>query len=54
MAKRDTIIQHLECTECKRRNYTLRRNRVHRQDKLELQKHCRFCGQHRLHKTVKG
>ncbi len=54
MAKKQIIVQHLECDGCGRKNYTYRRNRIHRQDKLELKKFCRFCRQHTAHKTVKG
>jgi len=54
MAKKDRIIQRLECTGCGRKNYTKRRNKTHKQDKLKLKKHCRFCRKHMVHKTVKG
>ncbi|MDA3793092.1 MAG: 50S ribosomal protein L33 [Elusimicrobia bacterium] len=54
MAQNDRIVQHLECQKCKRRNYTYRRNKMHKQDKLEIKKFCRFCRSHTVHKTVKG
>ncbi|MGM0441087.1 MAG: 50S ribosomal protein L33 [Elusimicrobiota bacterium] len=54
MAKHDRIVQHMECGECKRRNYTYRRNKKHKQDKPKLKKYCRFCRKHTVHKTVKG
>ncbi|MFW6135128.1 MAG: 50S ribosomal protein L33 [Elusimicrobiota bacterium] len=54
MAKKDVIVQHLQCSKCKRKNYTYRRNRLHKQDKLKIKKYCRFCDSHTVHKTVKG
>ena len=43
----------LECTECKRRNYTTSKNRRNVQGKLELKKFCRFDRKHTLHKETK-
>jgi large subunit ribosomal protein L33 len=45
-------IVHLQCTECKRRNYTAGRNKKKQTTKLQLRKYCRFCRQHTLHKEV--
>ena len=47
---RDNV--HLQCTECKRRNYTAGRNKKKQTTKLQLRKYCRFCRQHTLHKEV--
>ncbi len=45
-------IVHLQCTECKRRNYTATRNKKAQRNKLQLRKYCRFCRRHTLHKEV--
>ncbi len=47
---RETI--HLQCTECKRRNYTASRNKKRQTTKLRLNKYCRFCRKHTPHKEV--
>jgi len=43
----------LECTECKRKNYTTTKNRKTVTEKLQLKKHCRSCRKHIVHKEVK-
>jgi len=43
----------LECTECKRRNYTTHKNRRNTQAKLELMKYCRWDRRHTLHREVR-
>jgi len=43
----------LQCTECKRRNYTTTRNKKQKTEKLQLKKYCRFDRKHTLHKEVK-
>jgi large subunit ribosomal protein L33 len=48
---RDIVI--LQCTECKRRNYTTTRNKKQKTEKLQLKKYCRFDRKHTLHKEVK-
>ena len=45
-------IVHLQCTECKRRNYTATRNKKQQRTKLQLRKYCRFCRRHTPHKEV--
>ncbi|HHQ47662.1 MAG TPA: 50S ribosomal protein L33 [Acidobacteria bacterium] len=47
---RDTV--HLQCTECKRRNYSGTRNKKQQTAKLQLKKYCPFCRKHTLHKEV--
>jgi large subunit ribosomal protein L33 len=47
------VIIHLECEECKRRNYTSTKNKKNTPDRLQLKKFCPFCGKHTLHKEVK-
>jgi large subunit ribosomal protein L33 len=43
----------LECSNCKRRNYITEKNRHNNRDRIELKKHCRFCGNHTLHKETR-
>ncbi len=43
----------LQCTECKRKNYTTQKNRRNVQAKLELKKYCKWCKSHVLHKETK-
>ncbi len=43
----------MQCSECKRRNYTTKKNKRNTQGKLELQKYCRFDRKHTLHKEAK-
>ncbi|MFO7865844.1 MAG: 50S ribosomal protein L33 [Candidatus Aminicenantes bacterium] len=43
----------LQCTECKRRNYTTTRNKKVTREKLELKKYCKFDKKHTLHKEIK-
>ncbi len=43
----------LACSECKRRNYTLTKNKKKHTEKLEIKKHCKFCKKHTLHKETK-
>jgi len=43
----------LECTQCKRRNYSLTKNKKKNPDKLELKKFCKFCRKHTSHKEIK-
>jgi large subunit ribosomal protein L33 len=48
---RENIV--LQCTECKRKNYTGTRDKRKRPERLELKKFCRFDRKHTLHKEVK-
>ncbi|MCD6269064.1 MAG: 50S ribosomal protein L33 [Deltaproteobacteria bacterium] len=43
----------LACGQCKRRNYTTKKNKKNTPDKLEFKKFCRFCQTHTLHKETK-
>jgi large subunit ribosomal protein L33 len=45
-------IVHLQCTECKRRNYSSTRNKKKQTTKLQLSKYCKFCRRHTPHKEV--
>jgi large subunit ribosomal protein L33 len=43
----------LECTECKRRNYSTTKNKKKQTGRVEYKKYCRFCGKHTTHKETK-
>ena len=43
----------LACTECKERNYTSEKNRRNDPNRLEMQKYCPRCRQHRLHRETR-
>jgi len=43
----------LECTECKRRNYTTTKNKKKTSDKLTLKKFCSHDRRHTEHKETK-
>jgi large subunit ribosomal protein L33 len=51
--KGNRIIITLACTECRERNYTSEKNRKNDQGRLELQKYCPRCRNHRLHRETK-
>ena len=40
----------LACSECKQRNYDTKKNDP---DRLEMNKYCRFCKKHTLHKETR-
>ena len=43
----------LACSECKQRNYDTKKNKKNDPDRLEMNKYCRFCRKHTLHKATK-
>lgn len=43
----------LACTECKQRNYNTKKNKKNTPDRLEMNKYCRFCKKHTLHRETK-
>ena len=43
----------LACTECKQRNYDTKKNKKNDPDRLEMNKYCRFCRKHTLHRETK-
>ena len=54
MAKKTAVeLVALQCSECKRRNYTTSKNRKNVQGKLEFNKYCPFERKHTLHKETK-
>ena len=43
----------LACSECKQRNYNTMKNKKNDPDRLEMNKYCRFCKKHTVHKETK-
>ena len=43
----------LACTECKQRNYETSKNKRNNPDRIEVEKFCKFCGKHTIHKETK-
>ena len=43
----------LACTECKQRNYDTKKNKKNDPDRIEMNKYCKFCKKHTLHKETK-
>ncbi len=43
----------LACTECKQRNYDTMKKKENNQGRMEMNKYCRFCRKHTLHKETK-
>jgi large subunit ribosomal protein L33 len=44
---------YLACTVCRERTYTTEKNRKNDAQRLELNKYCPRCRQHRLHREAK-
>ena len=55
MASKKQVVEliALQCSECKRRNYTTSKNRRTTQEKLEFKKFCPFDRKHTVHKESK-
>jgi large subunit ribosomal protein L33 len=55
MASKKQVVEliALQCTECKRKNYTTSKNRRNMQEKLELNKYCPHDRKHTPHKETK-
>jgi len=43
----------LACTECKRRNYSTKKNKRKHTGRVEFKKYCKFCNKHLPHKETK-
>ena len=43
----------MACTECKQRNYNTKKNKKNDPDRLEMNKYCKFCKKHTLHRETK-
>jgi len=48
---RDVIT--LACNECKRRNYTSKKNKKNTPDRVEHTKYCRWCRKHTVHRETR-
>ncbi|MBN1540505.1 50S ribosomal protein L33 [candidate division KSB1 bacterium] len=48
---RDLVI--LECTECKRRNYTTDKNKRTQSGRVEYKKYCKWCDKRTVHKETR-
>ncbi|MGK0288689.1 MAG: large subunit ribosomal protein L33 [bacterium] len=53
MSNSSRDIVQLECTECKRRNYSTTRNKKKKPTKIEVNKYCKFDKKHTRHKESK-
>ncbi len=56
MAKKKSEARHkvsLQCSECKRKNYSTTKNRKNTPDKLTVMKYCPFDRKHTEHKESK-
>lgn len=53
MASDKRIKVTLECTECKRRNYITKKNKVNDRERIEMSKYCKFDRKHTLHKETR-
>ena len=42
----------MACSECKQRNYDTTKNKKNDPDRLEMNKYCKFCRKHTLHKET--
>ena len=47
------VIVTMACSECKRRNYTTRKNKTNDPDRMEFAKYCKWCGRRTLHKETR-
>jgi large subunit ribosomal protein L33 len=43
----------LACTECRERNYLTEKNRQNDPGRMEMQKYCRRCRKHTLHRETR-
>ena len=43
----------LACQECKNRKYNTTKNKKNDPDRIELEKYCKFCKKHTVHKETK-
>ena len=48
----DNLIK-LQCASCKRQNYWSRKNKKKTERKIELEKFCKWCKKHTMHKEAK-
>jgi large subunit ribosomal protein L33 len=43
----------LACTECKRRNYTTKKNKQTNPERIEYKKYCKWCRCHTVHRETR-
>ena len=43
----------MQCTECKRKNYSTTKNKKTKTERIELKKFCRYCRGHKVHREIK-
>jgi len=43
----------LECTSCKRRNYSATKNKKNQTGRVEYKKYCKWCTKRTVHKETK-
>ena len=55
MASKRQVVElvALQCSECKRKNYSTQKNRRNTQEKLEKSKYCPFDRKHTSHKETR-
>ncbi len=53
MANDNRVKITLVCSECKSRNYDTKKNKKNDPDRLEMNKYCKRCRKHTLHKESK-
>ena len=53
MASDKRIKVTLECTECKRRNYITKKNKINDRERIEMKKYCRFERKHTVHRETR-
>ena len=47
------VLVTLACQDCKRRNYTTKKNKGNDPERIEMQKYCKWCSKHTAHKETK-
>lgn len=43
----------MRCSECRRENYYIEKNRQNTPDKLKMNKFCKFCRKHTEHEEIR-
>jgi len=44
----------LACTDCKRKNYEITKDKKAHPERMEIKKYCKFCKKHTSHKETKS
>lgn len=47
------VLVTMACTECKRRNYSTKKNKRNDPDRIEMKKYCPWCRGHTLHRETR-